>query len=255
MHRARRSVSRSAFTLIELLVTIGVVGIVIGILLPVLAGARRPALEVKSLSNLRTLGQTLDGYITQNQDRYPTVLPDVTNRISFNGDLGLTLSGDGARWATSHLWPAVIREYAPWPEHARSWLSPGADAAVRLMGPQGNGSAHFFPSYSMSRSFVASPTVWAAGANPTPDMIRPVRRSMVAHAAAKALAWDVDRAYLRRDASGGVDPKFKTPILFADGHAAARRMEDATPGFPNPLRDNDATPLHNTPGGVTGVDF
>lgn len=253
--RSLSRLSRTGFTLIELLVSIGVIGILLAILLPVLSSARRPALEVKSLANLRSLGGTFDGYVAQNQDRYPTALPDTNYSISMNGGLGLSLGGLSARWGSSYLWPMVIREFAPWEEHARTWVSPGADANARLLGNDGEGNIHFLPSYSYSNSFVAMPTVWSSGATPTVEMVRPVRPSMIAHPGAKVLLWDRERAYLPRNAQGAVDPKHKTPVLFADGHASAKDMREATPGFPNPLNDNDSRPLHNTPGGVTGADF
>jgi prepilin-type N-terminal cleavage/methylation domain-containing protein/prepilin-type processing-associated H-X9-DG protein len=242
--------SRVGFSLIELLVTIGVVGILLGILLPVLASARRPAQEIKSLANLRSIGQTLEIYLNTSQDTYPSMEPGVPYPVGIGANTLLTIGDDLGRWSTSLHWYAVVRDVAPLEEHGATWLSPGVDAQARLW----DGS-NFLPSYRLSMSFLARPGVWIADTNPTPDMIRPVRRSMVAYPGLKALMWDVERAYLRRDAQGAIDPKFKTPVLFADGHASARHISEATPGFPNPLNDNDSRVLHNTPGGVTGTDF
>lgn len=57
--------SRRAFTLIELLVVIAIIALLIGILLPSLAAARRAGWTVKCLSNLRTLQIAQDLYANQ----------------------------------------------------------------------------------------------------------------------------------------------------------------------------------------------
>jgi prepilin-type N-terminal cleavage/methylation domain-containing protein/prepilin-type processing-associated H-X9-DG protein len=63
--------TRAGFTLVELLVVIGIISLLMGILLPSLAGARQSARAVTSLSNLRQLGYGLLQYRNENRGYYP----------------------------------------------------------------------------------------------------------------------------------------------------------------------------------------
>src|SRR6185369_3037557 len=62
---------RRAFTLIELLVVVGIIAVLIGILLPVLARARESSRRTSCLSSLRQLGQGLVMYANASRDFLP----------------------------------------------------------------------------------------------------------------------------------------------------------------------------------------
>lgn len=65
---ARRS---PGWTIVELLVAVGVMGVLLAILIPVLGGAKVSATEVAVLAHQREVGRELQRYITDHQDRFP----------------------------------------------------------------------------------------------------------------------------------------------------------------------------------------
>jgi prepilin-type N-terminal cleavage/methylation domain-containing protein/prepilin-type processing-associated H-X9-DG protein len=75
LYRKRRF---AAFTLIELLVVIGIIGVLIGMLLPTLSKARESSKRTSCLANLRSLGQAMVLYANDSKDRLPNSNPPYT---------------------------------------------------------------------------------------------------------------------------------------------------------------------------------
>jgi prepilin-type N-terminal cleavage/methylation domain-containing protein/prepilin-type processing-associated H-X9-DG protein len=60
------------FTLIELLVVIAIIGILAGILLPVLSRARESARKTQCMSNIKQIGMGLIMYANENSEQFPS---------------------------------------------------------------------------------------------------------------------------------------------------------------------------------------
>jgi len=71
---------RHAFTLIELLVVVAIITVLVGMLLPSMAGARETSRQVKCQSQLRSIGQAVRGYIDEYGGFYPPMayMPSIT---------------------------------------------------------------------------------------------------------------------------------------------------------------------------------
>jgi prepilin-type N-terminal cleavage/methylation domain-containing protein/prepilin-type processing-associated H-X9-DG protein len=83
--------SHKAFTLVELLVVIGIIAVLLGILMPALAGARRQANTVACASNMRSVGAYLLTYA------------NASRGVLFPRDLGSSLPRD-------KRWPVVVMD-------------------------------------------------------------------------------------------------------------------------------------------------
>jgi prepilin-type N-terminal cleavage/methylation domain-containing protein len=239
-----------AFSLIEMLVVVTIVAILIGLLLPALAGARRQARQSSSLGNLRTIGQVLDQYIGAYAEAFPFTSRETSHPIPCapGGDVYVW-----PVWTLDRQWVVVIHEIAPWLEYREVFLSPGHQRDL-----DDRSRCGLPPSYVYSNSFVARPELWSGSADRNEALIRATRLADVSFPAQKVVFWDGELPYLNRPLKlDGFDCVESSPMLFVDGRAESAAPASASDPVFNPWVDGDQgrMRLHNTRSGARGRDF
>lgn len=97
-----------AFTLVELLVVLGIIGVLVGLLLPAVRGARDQAASIKCQSNLRQLYLAQTYYADANNGRFATPHPP----------------------SASSAFPSWIETLRPFVQKLEGWRSPVQDCPV-----------------------------------------------------------------------------------------------------------------------------
>jgi prepilin-type N-terminal cleavage/methylation domain-containing protein/prepilin-type processing-associated H-X9-DG protein len=88
------------FTLVELLVVIGIIAILISLIFPALAAARRAADQLQCASNLRSIGQGILIYLDENQNVFPPAYLYVNEQVNNGVETPINASAGYVHWST-----------------------------------------------------------------------------------------------------------------------------------------------------------
>ncbi len=91
-HPSQSVTAERGFTLIELLVVIAIIALLVGILLPALANARKSAQQVKCLSQVRQTGLAMTQYANDQKNWYPLIPFNSSGWQAWNNASGRSLS-------------------------------------------------------------------------------------------------------------------------------------------------------------------
>lgn len=204
-----------AFTLIELLVVISIIALLMSILLPTLAGARRRARTTVGVVNLRSLSQIMAMYTNEHHEEFLNPFRKVWPRLA-NGYIpvwteAVSVSNPDHHWdfdtspylagnteGFSAVWYSYLAEYRSGFRLSQEQYSPN-DA--ELLGqfreaktdPSSQSGATIFPG-----SYLYSPTFWSKQERytlsmrdaMTPETLRTMALADVVHPAAKVFLWE-----------------------------------------------------------------
>jgi prepilin-type N-terminal cleavage/methylation domain-containing protein/prepilin-type processing-associated H-X9-DG protein len=103
--------SNRGFTLIELLVVIAIIGVLAGILVPTISGARVAAHRTHAVSQLKQIGVALDMYAMEHQGTYPQ--PAVGTNWAVEIGRNTNYLGPGEKWIHQGLTAPGVNYPAP----------------------------------------------------------------------------------------------------------------------------------------------
>jgi len=231
-----------AFTLVEVLITIGIIGVLLAIFLPALAGAKKAGFETLLLVNQRESMRVVQAYAGDHDDQFP----------SAGDESGLTASFEWqgtnhslSYWGQPDHWGWILESYG-----YEGYVSVGPNAAPTVFREQEDCSSCGFGMRSihvLSSTVLAEPEQFADGVDADRHLNRAMRTSDVRHPAAKGVL-------LQLYGRNVEDASSQFLIHFADGHGEYIPEHDLRTGAQVGIPFG-GLPVMSTVGGVEGRDL
>lgn len=240
------------FTLVELLVVIGIIAVLVAILVPTLAGARKQAQLVQCMSNLQQLATAMTMYTNANQYHFPWIAPyppsDDPNKSfeswPLNGmvyvwrAINPYLGGGVSLHQKLYICP-TDQQQTPW---TLWWMQANYPSLVPEVSPP-NG---FPTSYYYPISFYVN-----LDSNNVPQGERAWKITQVKYPSEKILF-----TCFANDFPGGHHKRDTLSVAFVDGHAGLVRYDQITPrwdwGHPGAVDGIGSGNVDWTRGGIKG---
>lgn len=244
---------RAGFTLIETLIVILILGVLVSLLIPSLAGVRETARITSSLSELRQHATVFSAYSNDYQEQLPLLLDPKATNWFLRDESGVN---EIHYFSTHSRWPQLFegsyynedprKSGLFFPDEQTPWLPIG------------------FAPYAYSCSFLARPEYWRAetrtgqqqwGSSKLPSVVFPTRKVLL-----------ISQAWLYLPTNEAINspgrPTTRSPFACVDGHAAVRKSNSFLPGMPSGdgilfdiAHSIDIPNAMHTSDGIRGVDF
>ncbi len=116
---------RKGFTLIELLVVVAIIAILAAMLFPVFLKVRENAAANKCLAHGRQLGQAMLMYLDDNNNRFPTIIPELLEKFKdWRWEYDWPAKPGVETWGVSGMNSFAYIQLAPYVKNKEIWICP-----------------------------------------------------------------------------------------------------------------------------------
>jgi len=216
MHDARLRPDPCGFTVIETILVVALVGVLLALLLPSLAGVRREARRLGSMSNVRSHVQVFTAYNLDYAEMFPYQTDPKATFTVFRHpfeEVSVEMPYFGA-FSVWH-WDLLHGYYNGDPDVFDSPNDPDGDK--------------LFTDYWYSHSFIAHPEFWNAETRIGPTQWRPTTHADVLFPSSKAILYDTENPY---GAESKRSSQRRVEIGYVDGSTRLTQFEHISAPYP-----------------------